>query len=229
MTLNKVRTGHEVQRRCDDSCDDSNVSPFSAKSTVLKGIEKFTPIVAICLQMLIRKGEDDKAQIFSFSRNFTAPQTIMHITSVKLALLNVTFLFADNELVFEDVLIGLPVLQHLRVDTHTLLELNRAALNGIDCSEVDNICTDELARNISLMVLCCLNLATNKLPAKYHCQEDERRPFVHYYAVRTERDPFPHPSLLDPIDREPIHLGCDRQDEVIRTHKRTIGLAGSEY
>lgn len=38
----------------------------------------------------------------------------------------------------EDLLIGLPVLQHLHVDTKTLLENNIKSLEGTDCTLPEN-------------------------------------------------------------------------------------------
>lgn len=52
--------------------------------------------------------------------------------------MNISFLVADVDLVCEHVLIGRPVLQHLRVDNYTLSDNNRFALNASDCSEAGN-------------------------------------------------------------------------------------------
>lgn len=59
-----------------------------------------------------------------------------------MALKNIKFLVVDNELACEDVLIGLPVLQHRGIDSRTLLERNRAVFDGTDWSSVKKISTD---------------------------------------------------------------------------------------
>lgn len=96
----------------------------------------------------------------------------MHLAGVKLPLSNVSFFVADDELVCEDVLIGLPALQSLPVYIPTLLERNRVALEGANCSELNNISTDERAGNISRVMLCSLNRSTEKHPAEYHDQKE---------------------------------------------------------
>lgn len=114
----------------------------------------------------------------------------MHLSSGKLALSNVWFVVADDELVCKYVLVVLPVPQYLQFDTRTLLERNRTPLDGVDCSGVDNISTDKRAEDISRMMLCRINRATKRFPAEDHHQQDERRPFFHHDAARKEPDPF---------------------------------------
>lgn len=47
-----------------------------------------------------------------------------------------SFLVLDDTLVTEDIIIGLPVLQHLGIDSRTLFERNSDALDGTSCSTV---------------------------------------------------------------------------------------------
>lgn len=49
-----------------------------------------------------------------------------------LASQNITFLLCDDQLASEELLIGLPVLHHLKVDNHTILEFNFANLIKTD-------------------------------------------------------------------------------------------------
>lgn len=55
-----------------------------------------------------------------------------------MALRNIVFLISDNELACEWILIGCPVLEHLRVETGTLLTNNRTSLNKMDSKVVGN-------------------------------------------------------------------------------------------
>lgn len=122
--------------RCDDGSDDSLVSPRLVEQAALKGIGKLTAIEPIGIRVALKQGED--VQGFSFSRTRQVPLTVLHLASGQLSLANITFFVAGDELVCEDLIIGLPVLQHLRVDTRTLLENNRPVLDDADCSAVGN-------------------------------------------------------------------------------------------
>ena len=93
----------------------------------------------------------------------------------------------------EDLLIGLPVLRHLRVDTETLLEANIKSLDGTHCS-LDGKPPTNMGK-IGRLMTARLNRQSNDdtIPAA-------DRPKVSFHAVRIEEDPFPDPSLLEPID-----------------------------
>lgn len=53
---------------------------------------------------------------------------VLHISYERLALNNIRFIVADEELVCEDIFIGVSVLLHLLIDTKVLLENNRVYL-----------------------------------------------------------------------------------------------------
>jgi transposase InsO family protein len=180
--------------RCDDGSDDSIVSRKLAEAAVLRGVGKFTPITAVRLSVALKSG--DEAEQFSFSRTWTVPRLVLHLAAGQLALLNVTFLVADDELSCEDLLIGLPVLQHLRVDTRTLLENQRAALDGADCSSVLNAAVSDASGKLGRLMIARLNRAGNAQAQ----MGDAHRPRVDYYEARARVDPFPDPSLIDPVD-----------------------------
>jgi hypothetical protein len=110
-------------------------------------------------------------------------------------LVNVTYLVADADLAEGDLLIGLPVLQHLGADTKTLLDRNRDVFDGVDCTGIGK--NDDVGTVGRLMTL-----RLNKLPAPQNSAVilDENRPRINYYDVRQEEDPFPDSSLLDPMD-----------------------------
>ena len=139
ITVSDGNAWLDSQGRCDDGSDDSIVSPALAEKAVIRGIGKITAIKPVYLQVALKDGEE--AQKFSFSRSWNALRTVLQLASGQLALANITYLVADSGLACEDLLIGLPVLQHLQVDTKTLLENNRAILNGADYSSVGNPAT----------------------------------------------------------------------------------------
>lgn len=62
------------------------------------------------------------------------PSTVLHLSVGKVARKNITFLVVDDKVESEDLLICLPVLHLLRVDTRTVLEENIEAFNGNYCS-----------------------------------------------------------------------------------------------
>ena len=127
----------EIFGRCDDGSDDSIISPKLPESATIQGIGKMRCVTPVKLQVSLKAG--DEAHSFCFSRTWTVPRTVLHLASGRLALRNITYLVADDEIACEDLLIGLSVLRHLKVDTKTLLETNRASLDGTD-SPLDSTC-----------------------------------------------------------------------------------------
>ena len=123
--------------RCDDGPDDTIVSPKIAEQAAIECIGKMSRIKPVVLQVALTDG--GKPQTFTMSRTWICPRLILHLAAGKLALLNVKFLVADGELATEDLIIGKPVLQHLKVDTSTLMERNRKPLDGTDCAVVESI------------------------------------------------------------------------------------------
>lgn len=120
-----------------------------------KGSVRFAAITPIRLTVALKSGEE--AQSFTFSRSWTSPRTVLHLASGRLALVNVTFLIPDDDLACEDILIGLPVLRHVQVDTRTLLENNRAILDGADCSNVGIPSATDRGGRVSRMMIARLN------------------------------------------------------------------------
>lgn len=105
--------------------DESLVSPRISKAAILQGIGKFCKISSVELRVPLKTSADDAAT-FSFSRTWTAPRTMLHLSGGQLCLANVTYLVADKQLTSEEPLLGLPGRQRLHVDTRTLLESKRA-------------------------------------------------------------------------------------------------------
>ena len=101
--------------RADDGSDDTLVSPKLSEAAALQGIGKLSAISPVLLQVALKQGEEP--QKFSFSRIWTAPRTVLQLCTGSLALVDFKYLVADDDLACEPILIGLPVLQHLQVDT----------------------------------------------------------------------------------------------------------------
>lgn len=108
---------------------------------------------------------------------------------------NIKFCVADDNcaMACEEMLIGLQVLPHLRVNNKMLLEASIHTVDGTDCSLTD-MSPSKIGKRGRLM--------TARLNRK--CNEEKRpaavRPRVDYHTVRQKDEPLPDPSLLDPID-----------------------------
>lgn len=50
--------------------------------------------------------------------------------------LNISVLFSDAYLVCEDMLVGLPVLRHLQIDSRTLPEINLYVFDRLYCAAI---------------------------------------------------------------------------------------------
>eukprot|EP00737_Agarophyton_chilense_P004416 gb/GEZJ01005548.1/.p1 GENE.gb/GEZJ01005548.1/~~gb/GEZJ01005548.1/.p1 ORF type:complete len:277 (+),score=18.39 gb/GEZJ01005548.1/:1081-1911(+) len=197
ITVSDGMTSLNGTGRCDDCSDDSIVSPNLAKKAALKGIGRLSAIKTTHLSVALKSGTE--TQIFAFSRTWTAPRTVLHLSSGSLALQNITYLVADNDLACEELLIGRPVLRHLRVDTETLLNNNRFALNGADCLEVGNPTVDSDEGYVSCLMVERLHKDLHASDAIQRIQPPLNRPRANFHAARQDQDPFPDPSLLDPI------------------------------
>lgn len=193
-----------AQGRADDGSDESIVSSTVAEKAVLNGIGKLTKIDPVFLQVALKQG--DNAEKFTFSRTWTPPRTVLQLLVGPLALVNVTYLVADADLAAESLLIGLPVLQHLGVDTKTLLEERRDRLDGADCSAVKAATSGSGGGRVSRLMIARLNRVTND-SVEPVIHPDDNRHHVDFFKVREEADPFPDASLLDPLD-------ADQHDEI---------------
>lgn len=182
--------------RADDGSDETIASSKFATNCVLNGVGKFSKIQPIKIQVALK--DDSEAKIFNFSKVWTVPRIVLRLTTGPLALVNVTFLIPDDELAAEDVLLGLPLLQHLGIDTKTMLEQNRDNLDGADCSAILPSLSQEGIGKVGRLMIARLNRQRGDEPSTMHSTDS--RPRVNYFEVREEEDPFPDSSLLDPID-----------------------------
>lgn len=82
------------------------------------------------------------------------PRTILHLVARVLALINTTFLVCDADLAVQNLLICLPALEHLSVDTKSLLEQRRDVLDGADCPAIMAKLSDD---HISRLMIARLN------------------------------------------------------------------------
>lgn len=112
----------------DDGSEKSIVSPKPAEKAVLNEIGKIIKIDKISLEAALKNGSS--AETFSFSQTCTPPRVVLKLIADPLALVSVTFLIADADISAAELLIGFSVLQHLGVDTKTLLEQKRKVLDG---------------------------------------------------------------------------------------------------
>lgn len=148
----------------------------------------------------------DEAQSFCFSRTWTVLRTVLHLASRRLALRNLTYLIAHDDLACEDLFIGLPVLQHLKVDSKILLESNRASLDGTDCTLIPHSTAPVRGVVSRLMISGMSRLPGNGL--RRDSAHFSQRVHVNYFTVRTEEDPFPDPSVLDLFGTEQHDTIC---------------------
>lgn len=91
---------------------------------------------------------------------------------------------------------GYRVLEHLRADTHTLLNSNRFALNEADCSAVENPTDESNGGCVSLLLIARLNGETSTQTSLPTCES----PCVNYHTARHDENPLPDSALLDPVD-----------------------------
>lgn len=91
-----------------------------AERAVLNRIDKMTFIAKVTLPVALKDGET--AQEFTLSRTWTPPRTVFQLDAGPFDFVNITYLVTDADLTVKGLLIGFPMLQHLCVDTKTLLE-----------------------------------------------------------------------------------------------------------
>lgn len=203
IVLHDEDTSIQCQGRCDDGSDESLISPRIAEAATLQGIGKLRSIKPIVVQVALK--EKDKAQTFSFSRQWTVPRLTLQLSAGPLALLNVQLLVADDDLADEDILIGRPVLAHLGVDSRSILEQRRATLDETDCSHLQRHIGAK--SKIGRLLIARLKRtrgsdANDEYDSSSKSSKTTPRPSSSYFANRSEPDPFPNPHLLDLPDKD---------------------------
>lgn len=116
------------------------------------------------------------------------PVTVLHLNPGRFALNNIRFLIADDAMTCEDLFIGIAVLEHLRVDTKTLLEDHIESLDGTDCSH-KLLQRKTTGGKFSRIMLARLNCVGNdQVDAPSSSVPDLARPKDNYYRACTEED-----------------------------------------
>lgn len=115
--------------RCDDGSDESISSPALAQAAVLKVIGRMTAIAPVHIQVSLK--DSGKPATFTFSRTWLVPRLVLQLSAGHMALLNVTFLVADDDTACKDLLVGLPVLRHLGIDVRCLRKIGARLMGRI--------------------------------------------------------------------------------------------------
>lgn len=159
VALTDEKNNVEAIGRSDDGSDDTLVSHYVAKSAAIKVIGKLTAVSPVTVKVDMQKG--DECQSFEFFRSWTVYWTVMKPASGQLTFVNVTYFTADEKLALEDLLTGRPVLQHLQVESCTLLENNPTILDGNDCSHIGNPIVSDSGGQIIRITVAGLNRILN--------------------------------------------------------------------
>lgn len=112
---------------------------------------------------------------------------------------------ADDNLAWEDILVGLRVSPHLQIDSRTLLESNRDNLNETDCTVVGNPIISQTG-SVGRLMAARIQLVKGKSYgegleyAQQSSYSRRDRPTIDYFQSQSESGPFADPSLLDPVD-----------------------------
>lgn len=118
--------------------------------------------------------EDVKeSQKFTILRIETTPRTELLPAPGTLAVMNVAFLVSNASSPVEDLLVGLPALQHLCVKPKTLLEEHQNPPDSADCSSVVAATTGLLSgKAIQLMIARYNRVANDAVdPVAQHDQD----------------------------------------------------------
>lgn len=115
MTLKDDSATLPCIRTYDDGADESIGSPRLAKSAVLSANGKCKKIFPVTMQVALK--EAPEAQTLTFSREWSVPRIVLHLSVVPRNLPNVSFLVSDSEMAENDLLIGQPVFKHLGIDS----------------------------------------------------------------------------------------------------------------
>lgn len=191
---------------------ESIASPAIAEKAVLNGIGRFKAIQPVSIKVTLMSG--DEPQSFTFSRQRQVPRLVLELSACRMALKNVGFLVADDGIPCDYILTGLPVLEHLGIDSRTLLEHNRARLDGTDCSSVDNPSVYSEPGVLGLITLQREErqhgvTTTDQLDSP---NADPQRPREDYFALQQFEDPFPNPNLVEPEQHTPDQHLRDKVD-----------------
>lgn len=101
----------------------------------------------------------------------------------------------------EDLLIGLPVLQHYDIDTKTLLEDHLVLLDSVNCSTIKAASCGSQEGQVSKFMTAGLNRINNN-NVKTVMESSNNCSRVEYFKVKKKADFFLDPSLTDPVGKD---------------------------
>lgn len=108
--------------RRNDGSDEIIASPKLAQVALDQGIGQISAIKPATVHVALKDASTSSP--FSFSRVWQAPRVVLKLPAGQMTLLNVSFLVADDYMVCKDLLVGLPVLRHVDIESRTLIESN---------------------------------------------------------------------------------------------------------
>lgn len=185
------------------------------KKLFWKGLEKMEMIDKITLQVALKRVKILKAFHFLEAAR---PRLVLRLTVGPMAFNSIQFPVADEELMAEDLVIGLPVLKQLGADTKTLFEKNRDTLDGRDCSAVWNITTNARDGHVSRMIISRQNSIFDHDETTKVSEDDQSfHSHVNCYTIRNEEDTSPVMNLLDPLDQDQCEEISVAVEEMIQT------------
>ncbi len=155
IILEDGKSAIKVSCRCDDGSDDSIASCAIAEKILIQGIgriNKVDPLQCKLRKRRIPKPKNSLFIVFGCSRNSCK------IDIRETGFMNISFLVVDDELEAESILIGHPVLQHISIDTKTLLDENRGSHDGTDCSLFGNPTIPKKGGFVSRIIVACLEI-----------------------------------------------------------------------
>lgn len=179
---------------CDDDSDDIIASCMVSKGAALRIIGKLTSIEPVYIQVALSSGESAESFKFFLSCNF--PLNILHFGAWTANLSE--YYVSEGDIYCAYIMIGLPVLRHLDVDTKILLEPSHAALNCADSSTVSNTTTSNGSGRVSHMKVAHLNRVADEITSQ-HISPSGPRPRMDFYTASNGPKQFPIPSLLERI------------------------------
>lgn len=155
ITILDGRASFKCTGHTDDGGDDTLLSPRLQNPRFTKGNREADRHQPMRLQVALCKGES--AAWRTISRTWKAPRTVLPLATGQLPLVTMSNLVNEDDHVCEKMLLGLPVLHHLPVDTNTLLESNCAALIGTYRSFVGIPSIQDPSGRVSSMMTACFN------------------------------------------------------------------------
>lgn len=170
---------------------------------MLQGIGRLEAILPVTVQVALTN--TDQAEGSTFSCIWHIPRLVLELASGRLALCILSFLVSDASSASEDVLIGLPVLHHLDIDSRTHLERNRAQLDETDCSSVPLRSKSHIGGSLRrLMFPRLLHVHgpehKTELLLERSTQLDPDRPRGNCFVNKFGDEPFPDLNLMDADD-----------------------------